>query len=235
MLFQGVPTEDEVTEALFSTLRANGMFTDTHIRLTLTRGTKITSGMDPRLNRSGCTLIVLAEWKPPVYDNEKGISVITSAIRRNAPEHVDSKIHHNNLINNILAKIQANNAGADAALMLDAHGFASELNGTNIFMFRDDVLYTPHADACLPGITRGLVIQLARENGVMVREKNISLAELYNADEVFATGTMGELTPVREIDGRKIGLSEKWNGLSGLQQLFRASIPRLGTKIPEVG
>ena len=116
-----------------------------HIRLTLTRGEKITSGMDPRLNQMGCTLIVLAEWKPPVYDNAGGITVITSSIQRNSPRHLDSKIHHNNLINNILAKIQANVAGADAALMLDAYGFAAELNGTNIFMSRRGHLYTPHA------------------------------------------------------------------------------------------
>ena len=118
--------------------------------------------------------------------------------------HVDSKIHHNNLINNILAKIQANVAGADAALMLDAYGFASELNGTNIFMVSKGKLFTPHADACLHGITRGLVIELAHDSGIQCTEKNISLTELYNADMVFCTGTMGELTPIVEIDGRSI-------------------------------
>ena len=118
--------------------------------------------------------------------------------------HVDSKIHHNNLINNILAKIQANVAGKDAALMLDAYGYASELNGTNLFMVRDGNLYTPHADACLHGITRGLIIELAAEIGIVCVEKNISLTELYAADGIFCTGTMGELTPIVEIDGRKI-------------------------------
>ena len=118
--------------------------------------------------------------------------------------HVDSKIHHNNLINNILAKIQANVAGADAALMLDAHGYASELNGTNIFMVKKSKLYTPHADTCLHGITRGLIIELAEELNIDCKEKNISLTELYNGEMVFCTGTMGELTPIREIDGRKI-------------------------------
>lgn len=232
MMFEKIPTDIEIMEAVFETLRTNKMFDDTHIRVTLTRGNKITSGMDPRLNQSGCTLIVLAEWKPPVYDNEHGITVMTSAIRRNSPQHLDSKIHHNNLINNILAKIQANHAGADAALMLDEHGFASELNGTNIFMVRDNILYTPHADACLPGITRGVVMELAEEEGITVVEKNISLTELYTADEVFATGTMGELTPIREIDGRVIRESGNEKLMLQLRAAFRASITRLGVKVP---
>ena len=136
MAFANVPIRDEVRSAIFQTLEANGMRADSHIRLTLTRGEKITSGMDPRLNQKGCTLIVLAEWKKPVYDNAAGVRIVTSAIRRNSPQFVDSKIHHNNLINNILAKIQANVAGADDALMLDERGFVAEMNGTNLFMIR---------------------------------------------------------------------------------------------------
>jgi len=204
LAFQGMPTEEEVRQAIRATLEANGMTQDTHIRLTLTRGDKITSGMDPRLNQSGCCLIVLAEWKPPVYDNDHGITVLTSTIRRNNPSYLDSKIHHNNLLNNIQAKIHANVAGKDAGLMLDYAGFAAELNGTNIFMIRDDKIYTPHADACLHGITRGMVIQMCEENQIPITEKNISLTELYTADMVFCTGTMGELTPITEIDDRVI-------------------------------
>ena len=112
--------------------------------------------MDPRLNENGSCLIVLAEWKPLVYDNKTGIKVITSSQRRNNPQFLDSKIHHNNLLNNIIAKIQANVAGVDAAIMLDEHGFVSELNDTNLFMVKDEKIYTPHADNCLHGITRGL-------------------------------------------------------------------------------
>ena len=209
MAFTDVPTSEEITEKICETLKANGMYDDTHIRLTLTRGEKTTSGMDPRLNTFGPTLIIVPEWKPPVYDNESGIRLITSTIRRNSPMHVDSKIHHNNLINNILAKVQANVAGVDAALMLDAYGFASELNGTNIFMVRNGILYTPHADACLHGITRGLIIELASKCDIQCIEKNISLTELYNADMVFCTGTMGELTPIIEIDGRSIDTERK--------------------------
>jgi branched-chain amino acid aminotransferase len=208
MAFEKIPSREFIQNALSETLRANGMEEDVHIRLTLTRGKKITSGMDPRLNQFGCTLIVLAEWKPPVYDNDRGINVFTSSIRRNNPAFLDSKIHHNNLINNILAKIQSTVAGKDAALMLDKDGFAAELNGTNLFMIKDGALYTPYADACLHGITRGLIIELAEEKSIKCREKNISLTELYNADMLFCTGTMGELTPIVELDGRVINKSE---------------------------
>ena len=207
------------------------MTKDTHIRLTLTRGEKITSGMDPRLNQSGPTLIVLAEWKPPVYDNEKGIRIMTSAIRRNSPMHVDSKIHHNNLINNILAKIQANHAGVDSALMLDNLGFISEMNGTNIFMVKNQTLITPTADACLHGITRGLVIELARTNGITVEERNVSLTELYAADEAFGTGSMGELTPIVEVDGRVLVNRSQSNLTAQLIQWFEGVHEKLSTPL----
>ena len=225
LAFVDIPTESFIKDALKATLVANQMTQDTHIRLTLTRGEKITSGMDPRVNQSGSTLIVLAEWKAPVYDNERGITVITSTIRRNNPQFLDSKIHHNNLLNNIQAKIQANVAGADAALMLDYAGFVSELNGTNIFMTKKGTVYTPFADACLHGITRGMIIQLCKENNIPISEKNISLTELYNADEVFCTGTMGELTPITSIDGRKVENRSGEKRLPELIELFESSIP----------
>ncbi|SNT25461.1 branched-chain amino acid aminotransferase [Ekhidna lutea] len=204
LAFEHVPTRTFIKDAIKQTLEANGMKEDTLMRLTLSRGEKITSGMDPRLNQKGSCLIVLAEWKPLVYDNDAGIRVITSTQRRNGPQFLDSKIHHNNLLNNILAKIQANFAGVDAGIMLDERGFVAELNDTNLFMVKDGILYTPYANACLHGITRGFVIELAHNNGIPCHEKNLSLVEFYDADEVFATGTMGELTPVIEIDGRKI-------------------------------
>jgi branched-chain amino acid aminotransferase len=204
LAFEHIPERADIRKAIFETLHANSMRDETHIRLTLTRGEKVTSGMDPRLNTKGCCLIVLAEWKPLVYDNTNGIRVITSAQRRNGPQFLDSKIHHNNLLNNILAKIQANVAGVDAALMLDDRGFVSELNDTNLFMVKNGFAYTPHATSCLPGITRGIVLEICREAEIPVLEKDLSLTEFYNADEVFACGTMGELTPVMEIDGRKI-------------------------------
>ncbi len=232
MHFSGIPGRDEVREAIFLTLKSNGMRDQSHMRLTLTRGEKITSGMDPRLNQSGCTLIVLAEWKTPVYDNQNGIRIVTSSVQRNSPRHLDSKIHHSNLINNILAKIQANEAGVDAALMLDAYGFVAELNGTNIFMVRNGIIYTPHADACLHGITRGLVIELAESMNLKLIEKNLSLTEFYTADEVFCTGTMGELTPVVEIDGRIIKNKSDSLQLPQLIQGFTTLIPKYGVPLP---
>ena len=204
LAFQDIPTLGYIRDAIKETISANEMYTDTHIRLTLTRGEKITSGMDPRLNQQGSCLIVLAEFKPPVYDNEKGIRLITSHIRRNSPMHLDSKIHHNNLINNILAKIEANYCGADDAIMLDNLGFVAETNACNIFLVKKGILLTPSPDACLTGITRATILDLATELNIEKKERNLSISECYNADEVFTTGTMGELTPVCEIDGRVI-------------------------------
>jgi branched-chain amino acid aminotransferase group I len=218
LMFTGTPSREEVRTAIFKTLRANGMRDGVHIRLTLTRGRKITSGMDPRLNQAGCTLIVLAEHKPPVYP--PSIKLVTSSVRRNSPMSVDSKIHHNNLINNILAKIEANNAGADAGLMLDKDGYVSEANGVNVFAIRRNVVYTPHADYCLPGITRATVLQLCADNDISALEKRLSLTEFYTADEVFTTGTMGELTRVESIDGRQIVNKHKSSLLDRLNGLF---------------
>ncbi|HVX50844.1 MAG TPA: aminotransferase class IV [Chitinophagaceae bacterium] len=219
MAFANIPTRAFIVDAIKQTLRANNFYDNAHIRLTLTRGEKITSGMDPRLNQKGCTLIVLAEYKPPVYNNADGIKLITAHIRRNSPMHIDSKIHHNNLINNILAKIEANYCGADDAIMLDNLGFVAETNACNVFMVKNGILLTPHADACLPGITRARVIKLAKQLGIEVVERNISIAEFYTAHEVFTTGTMGELTPVNEIDGRFI---ENTAGTSVRQRIYEA-------------
>ena len=218
LMFSDIPSSEYIKKAVILTLKENGMRDDSHIRLTLTRGEKITSGMDPRLNQNGTCLIVLAEWKKPVYDNNHGIKLITSSIRRNTVQNLDSKIHHNNLINNILAKIEANNSGADDAIMLDNLGFVSETNATNIFMVKKNVLLTPNADSCLPGITRGLILEIAFEMGIKLIEKNISLSEFYNADQVFTTGTMGELTPVIEIDGRII---ENRSGTEVSQNIYK--------------
>lgn len=226
MAFVDVPTNDQIKQAIKETIEANQMVEGVHMRLTLTRGEKITSGMDPRLNQHGSCLIILPEYKAPVYDNEHGISIITSTIRRNSPLFVDSKIHHNNLINNILAKIQSNVAGVDAALMLDKDGFAAELNGTNIFMVKGDALMTPFADACLHGITRGMVMQLAIENGIFAIEKNLSLTEIYTADQVFCSGTMGELTPIFTIDGRKIVNKSGTDIFNTLNKSFNQSVPK---------
>ncbi|MEN0003268.1 MAG: aminotransferase class IV [Bacteroidota bacterium] len=230
LAFQDIPTNEHIKKALFQTLEANQMRDGVHIRLTLTRGLKITSGMDPRLNQFGPTLIILPEWKPPVYPPE--ITLITSSVRRNSPMHLDSKIHHNNLLNNILAKIEANHAGADAGLMLDKDGFVSEANGVNVFCIRSGKVFTPHADSCLPGITRRLIIQLCTENHIPIQEKNLSVTEFYTADEVFTTGTMGELTRVGAIDGRTIINRSGQAILAKINTLFEAQTKTAGTPLP---
>jgi len=212
--FASVPSDDAITAEIIRTLAANGMHTGVHIRLTLTRGVKLTSGMDPRLNVSGPTLIVLAEFKDPVYDLA-GIRLITSSVRRTAPDSLDPKIHHNNLLTSILAKIEANVAGADDAVMLDNRGFIAETNATHLFMVlsgdRDAsgragaTLATPTTAACPEGITRATVLRLASSSGIACREGDYTLPQLYNASEVFVTGTMGGLAPVISVDGRSIG------------------------------
>lgn len=234
LAFAGVPTSGEIRAAIFETLEANGMTDETHIRLTLTRGEKITSGMNPKLNQSGCTLVVLAEWKPPVYSDD-GIRVVTSSTRRNTPLCLDSKIHHNNLLNNILAAIDANVAGVDSAIMLDLHGFISETNDTNLFIVRKGRLLTPFADACLPGITRQMILDIAASEGIPSAEKNLTLSELYTADEVFTTGTMGELTPVLEADGRIVGDGMPGQLTRRLQALHREYAYDHGEPLPFVG
>ncbi len=231
MAFHNIPTRDHIKTILFETLIANGMKDETHIRLTLTRGKKVTSGMNPVFNQYGCSLIVLAEWKKPVYDRD-GIKLITSAIRRNPAQCIDSKIHHNNLINNILAKIEANYAGMDDAIMLDIEGFVSETNATNIFLIKNDSLFTPSADSCLPGITREVVIGLAKDDGIPMIEKRITLAEVYFSDELFVTGTMGEITPVLEVDGRIIGNGEPGRITRNIQKLYTFKSSMEGEKIP---
>ena len=229
MDFANIPSIDEVKNAVFSTVKANGMKDDTHIRLTLTRGEKITSGMNPKLNQFGCTLIVLAEWKSSIFYG-KELRLVTSSIRRNSPLCLDSKIHHANLINNILAKIEANHAGVDDAVMLDLDGFVAETNATNIFMIKNGVVITPYPKACLPGITRGLIIEICNNNNIPIVEQDISVTELYNADEVFTTGTMGELAKVNEIDKRMI--ENKGGVLAQLQTLFRKLTEVEGDKLP---
>jgi branched-chain amino acid aminotransferase len=228
LVFEKIPSIVFIKDAIFTTLKANKMYDETHIRLTLTRGKKITSGMNPQLNQFGCTLIILAEWKPAIYSGKK-LKLVTSSIRRNSPLCLDSKIHHNNLLNNILAKIEANHAKADDALMLDLNGFVAETNATNIFMIKNGAVLTPFADACLPGITRGLIIKICRENKIPIFEKNISVTEFYNADQVFTTGTMGELAQVIEIDKRQINNNGRL--LNTINSYFKVLTETTGEKI----
>jgi len=210
LAFAQIPSHEQIIEQIRRTLAANNMFDGVHIRLTLTRGVKVTSGMDPRLNQAGPTLIVLAEHKPPVYDKSGGgIALITSSVRRFPPDCLDPKIHHCNLIQSILAKLEANRAGADDALMLDPRGFVAETNATHLFLVTGGTVVTPRTVACPEGITRATVLELCRAEKIPHEERDVSLMEFYRADEVFCTGTMGELVSVREIDGRAIGQGER--------------------------
>ncbi len=230
LAFSDIPPHEAIIDAVRRTLAANQMTDGVHIRLTLTRGVKYTSGMDPRLNTSGPTLIVLAEFKPPVYD-KTGITLMTSSIRRFPPDCLDPKVHHCNLIQSILAKIEANAAGADDALMLDVAGFVAETNATHVFIVHRGTVLTSRLVACPEGITRGVVLDLCRANGIAHEERDLSLPEVYRADEVFCTGTMGELAPVIRVDGRPIGAGTPGPVTARLSALFRDLTAREGTSV----
>ncbi len=219
LAFTQIPSGEEITAEIRRTLAANQMTDNVHIRLTLTRGLKITSGMDPRLNQSGPTLIVLPEHKAPVYD-AGGITLITSSVRRTGPDTLDPKIHHNNLLTSILAKIEANVAGADDAVMLDQRGFVAETNATHLFFVTGGVLGTPTTAACPEGVTRQAVLDLAAAAGLTCAVGDYSLTQLYCADEMFVTGTMGGLTPVLALDGRPVGDGKPGPVTGQLTQLF---------------
>ncbi len=230
MAFAEIPAHDEIIAEISKTLVANQMTDGVHIRLTLSRGVKYTSGMDTRLNTQGPTLIVLAEHKPPVYD-KSGVRLITSSVRRIPPDCVDQNIHSCNLINSILAKIQANAAGADDALMLDYQGYLAETNATHVFIVKDGVVLTSDTCSCPEGITRATVLEICQREDIPHQVKDISLTEIYRADEMFCTGTMGELAPVIELDGRSIGDGAAGLMTRRLSDLFRRRTRREGYQV----
>ncbi|MFG0246159.1 MAG: aminotransferase class IV [Phycisphaerales bacterium JB052] len=243
LAFTQIPSRDELVEEIKKTLAANDMSDGVHIRITLSRGTKITSGMDPRLNQAGPTLIVLAEHKPPVYrdaEGSSGLNLCTSSIRRFPPDCMDPNIHHNNLIQSIMAKVEANANGADDALMLDRRGFLAEANATHVFIVSpypahsgDDtpVVQTPTTAACPEGITRQTIIDLCDENDIPCIERDLSMTHVYNADECFTTGTMGELAWVGKIDGRVIGNGAMGAMTKRLSELFVELTKREGVRV----
>ena len=205
--FAEIPPNEKIIREIKRILAANQMRDGVHIRLTLSRGLKITSGMDPRLNQSGPTLIVLAEHKAPVYA-KSGLQLITSKMRRPPAEILDPQIHHANLLNSILAKIEANAAGADDAILLDLRGFVAETNATHLFLVRQGEVATSRVLACPEGITRATVLEICAAEKIPHREADLTIEEFYTADEVFCTGTMGELAGVIGIDRRTIGNGE---------------------------
>lgn len=230
LAFPEIPARDSITAEIRKTLAANAMTDGVHIRLTLTRGVKVTSGMDPRLNQSGPTLIVLAEHKLPVYATT-GLKLVTSSVRRFPPDCLDPKIHHNNLLQSILAKIEANIAGADDAVMLDTRGFVAETNATHLFFVERGRVRTSRTAACPEGITRAVVLELCAEHGIPHEVVDLSLTEAYRADEAFCTGTMGELAAVTSIDGRTIGTGLVGPVTQRLTALFRELTAREGTVV----
>ena len=230
--FVDLPPREKIIDEIKRTVAANKMRDGVHIRLTLSRGVKITSGMDPRLNQSGPTLIILAEHKAPVYPKD-GLKLITASVRRPPPEVLDARIHHANLLNSILAKIEANNAGADDALMLDTNGFVAETNATNIFIVRKGDLATSKAVACPEGITRATVIEICAAEKIRCVEADLSSVDVYSADEMFCTGTMGELAGVVQLDNRLIGDGKVGPMTQRLSDLYAQRTANEGVQISE--
>jgi branched-chain amino acid aminotransferase len=228
--FPEIPPDKKIIDEIKRTLAANKMRDGVHIRLTLTRGVKTTSGMDPRLNQSGPTLIVLAEHKPPVYA-KNGLTLVTSSVRRPPPEILDPRIHHANLLNSILAKIEANKAGADDALMLDTRGFVAETNATHVFLMRNGEVATSRVVACPEGITRATVLEICEANGIPRTETDLTLDDVYRAHEMFCTGTMGELAGVIKVDGRIIGSGEIGPITRRLSGLFAERTAKEGLEV----
>ena len=199
-------TREDLTAALWRTLDANDMHDNVHVRFMLTRGTKKTPSQDPRLVISGPNLVIIAEHKLASPDSkENGVTLFTSTIRRGSPDYLDPRLNCHSKLHEVMALVQAIEAGANEALMLDIHGFVSTCNATNFFMVRDDEVWTSTGQYCMNGITRGKVIEVCLDNDIPCHQKNFSLFDVYGADEAFLTGTFGALTPVKAVDGRTIG------------------------------
>jgi len=198
-------SRDELTKRLYDTLAANRMSDGVHVRLLVTRGVRATPYQDPRVVVGGATVVIIPEYKEPdpaIY--ERGLKLFTVHVRRGDPAVQDQKINSHSKLNCVLASIQATQAGADEALMLDPHGFVATCNSTHFFIVRKGELWTSSGKYCLGGITRGLVLEIARDAGIPALEKDFSLTDVYGADEAFVTGTFAGIVPVREVDGRTL-------------------------------
>lgn len=196
----------ELKDALYRTVAANGMRSDAHVRLMITRGIKRTPSQDPRLTIGGPTVVIIAEHKRanPAHW-QRGITLHTSAIRRPPPDTLDQRLNCHSKLHEVIALQQALAAGADEALMLDTRGFVATCNATNFFIARAGEIWTSSGRHCLPGITRGQLLRICREAGIPHFVGDFSLTDVYDADEAFVTGTFGGVTPVAVIDGRPIG------------------------------
>lgn len=220
-------TKEEITREIRRTLDANNMTDDVHVRFMITRGIKKTPSQDPRLTISEPNLVIIAEYKKASEEStEKGISLFTSTIRRGSPDYLDPRLNCHSKLHEVQALIQAIEAGADEALMLDVHGFVATCNATNFFMVKNGEVTTSTGQYCMNGITRANIIRICRENGIPCRETNFSLFDVYGADEAFVTGSFGGLTPVVKIDGRRIGVGGFGNMSRRLSGLYHDLIDR---------
>ena len=220
---------EELTRRLYDTLDANRMSDGVHVRLMVTRGVRSTPYQDPRVVVTPATIVIVAEYKEPdpaLY--ERGLKLFTVHVRRGDPAVQDQKINSHSKLNCILASIQATQAGADEAVMLDPHGFVATCNSTHFFIVRNGELWTSSGKYCLGGITRGVTLDIAREAGITAVEKDFSLTDVYGADEAFVTGTFAGIVPVRELDGRT--LTCRGPMVERLQRLYGEAVERDAAK-----
>ena len=216
---------EELTRRLYETIDANGMTDGGHVRLMVTRGVRSTPYQDPRVVVTPPTVVIVAEYKePPEGIHERGLKLFTVHVRRGDPAVQDQKINSHSKLNCILASVQATQAGADEALMLDPHGFVATCNSTHFFIVRKGEVWTSSGKYCLGGITRAITLDVAREAGIAAVEKDFSLTDVYGADEAFTTGTFAGIVPVREIDGRQ--LTCRGPMVERLQQLYAKRFDR---------
>ena len=217
-------TKKELTDQIHSTLNVNNMQDNVHVRVMITRGIKKTPSQDPRLTISGPNIVIIAEHKIASIDSKnKGIKLFTSTFRRGAPDYLDPKLNCHSKLHEVQALIQAIEAGADEALMLDVNGFVSTCNATNFFIVKNNEVWTSTGDYCMNGITRSKVIEACSKNNITCHQKNFSLYDTYSAQESFVTGTFGGLTPVTHIDGKQIGegkFGQMTSNLSGIYELL---------------
>jgi branched-chain amino acid aminotransferase len=215
-------SRDELTEAIYATLRANEMTDGVHVRLMVTRGVKRTPYQDPRVTIGPATVVIIAEHKEPLPATvTDGITLFTTHVRRATPDTLDPKLNAHSKLNDITACIQAYTAGADEALMLDPHGFVATCNSTHFFVVVGDEVWTSDGRFTLQGITRANVLEICRSSGIPARETTFSLTDVYSAREAFVTGTFAGVVPVRSIDGRTIGDGRRGPTVERLQTLYR--------------
>jgi branched-chain amino acid aminotransferase len=240
-LWQGAATigmdlgmsREALVKQIWTTLDANRMLDQVHVRMMLTRGIKKTPSQDPRLTISGPNLVIIAEHKEAdPKSRDRGVRLFTSSIRRGSPDYLDPRLNCHSKLHEVMALVQALEAGADEALMLDIHGFVSTCNATNFFMVRKGEVWTSTGQYCMNGITRGKIISACQDAGIPCYQKNFSLFDVYGADEAFVTGSFGGLTPVTELDGRLIGTGVKGPMTDRLTTLYMDKIHQAVASTP---